>query len=137
LQLLDPKKGWDDLIYNVSYSKLPSSFALDGAYGSLSGSGTVAIGGTDSAAAWRDYAFTSNGRVVRGGGAGAYAAGPGHSTAVSNTAANLRGRYRIDGITLQIQYDDGSNEAHIIVTDPKDPEAAIWLDGVGYSRKSK
>jgi hypothetical protein len=138
LQLLDPKKGWDNLAYNVNYSQLPSGYRLNGEFGSISGSGTVAIAGTDSVAAWRNYAFTPDGRVVRGGGAGGYTELPDQgSTAVSSRSAVRRGRYRIEGITLHIQYDDGSSEAHIIVTDPKDPKAAIWLDGIGYSRKSK
>lgn len=39
------------------------------------------------------------------------------------------------GITLVITYHDGSTESRIIVTDPKDAKGAIWLDGVGYSRR--
>lgn len=137
LQLLSAKSGWRNLAYNVAYSTLPNGFMLDGAYRSLSGSGTTAIGGTDSVAAWREYAFAPNGRVVRGGGAGAYAAIGGGSTAVSGIAASRRGRYRIDGIVLKIQYDDGSREERIIVTNPEDGKAAIWLNGTGYSRQKK
>jgi hypothetical protein len=137
IQLHDAKKGWRDLTYKTTYAKLPAGYALDGAYHSLSGSGTVAIGGTDSVAAWREYAFGRDGRVVRGGGAGAYAQIAGGATAISSVAPNQRGRYRIDGITLHIQYDDGAKEARIIVTDPEDPKAAIWLDGIGYKRKNR
>lgn len=137
LQLHSAKEGWRNLAYNTSYAKLPRGFALDGVYQSLSGSGSVAVGGTDSVAAWSDYAFARNGRVVRGGGAGAYAEASGGSTAVSSAGPDRRGRYRIDGVTLHIEYDDGSSEARIIVTDPKDPGSAIWLDGVGYTREDK
>lgn len=137
LQLLDSKNAWRKLPYQATYAKLPGDFRLDGAYGSLSGTGTVAVGGTDSVIAWREYAFSRDGRVVRGGGAGAYAAIAGGSTAVSSIAPDRRGRYRIDGITLQIRYDNGATESRIIVTDPNDPKGAIWLDGTGYTRKSK
>ncbi len=137
LQLQDGTKGWRKLAYQATYAKLPADFRLDGAYGSMSGTGTVAIGGTDSVVAWREYAFARDGRVVRGGGAGAYAAIAGGSTAMSSVAPNRRGRYRIDGISLHIQYDNGASETRIIVTDPKDAKGAIWLDGVGYTRKTK
>jgi len=137
LQLQSAESGWRNLAYNVAYSTLPAGFVLDGVYRSLSGSGTAAIGGTDSVAAWRDYAFAPNGQVVRGGGAGAYAAIAGGSTAVSGIAASRRGRYRIEGIVLKIQYEDGSREERIIVTNPQDGRAAIWLNGTGYSRQKK
>lgn len=59
------------------------------------------------------------------------------ATSMSSIAPNRRGRYRLDGVTLYIQYDDGSSEARIIVTNPSDPKAAIWLDGIGYTRAGK
>jgi hypothetical protein len=138
LQLRDSKQAWRKLPYQATYAKLPAGFRLDGTYGSISGTGTAAVGGSDSVVAWREYAFARDGRVVRGGGAGAYAAiAGGGSTAVSSVAPDRRGRYRIDGITLQISYDSGATESRIIVTDPNDPKGAIWLDGTGYTRKSK
>jgi hypothetical protein len=137
LQLLSRTKVWENMSYNVSYSQLPAGFVLDGQYRSLSGSGTVAIGGTDSTAAWREYLFRADGSVLRGSGAGAYSAAGDASTAVSSAAPNRRGRYRIDGLTLNLRYEDGTSESYVIVTDPQDKKAAIWLDGVGFSRRSK
>jgi hypothetical protein len=34
-----------------------------------------------------------------------------------------------------IAYDDGSTEQRVVITDPGDPKAAIWLDGTGYVRR--
>ncbi len=135
VQIINTKGEWEKLAFSKTYGMLPAGFRLDGFFRSLSGAGTVAVGGSDSVAAWRSYAFSKNGLVVRGGGAGAYAAVSGGSTAVSSIAPSQRGRYRIDGITLSITYDDGSSESRLIVTDPKDPTGAIWLDGIGYAQR--
>ena len=54
--------------------------------------------------------------------------------ATSSVAPSQRGQYRIDGLTLFIDYDDGSAESRIIITDPGDQDGAIWLDGFGYKR---
>jgi hypothetical protein len=135
IQLQDSEDGWRSLAFSATYGALPNDFRLDGSFSSLSGVGTLGVGGTDSVVAWRSYAFSKNGLVVRGGGAGAYAAVSGGSTAVSSIAPSQRGRYRIDGLTLFITYDDGSSESRLIVTDPKDPTGAIWLDGTGYAQR--
>lgn len=135
VQVQDSKGEWKNMSFAVTYATLPADYRMDGSYQSLSGTGTVAVGGSDSVVAWRSYAFTKNGLVVRGGGSGAYAAVSGGSTAVSSIAPSQRGRYRIDGITLAIAYDDGSKENRIIVTDPKSTNGAIWLDGIGYTKR--
>jgi hypothetical protein len=135
IQIIDSQGAWDDLAFPVTYATLPKGFKLDGLYRSMSGAGTVGVGGTDSVAAWRDYTFAANGRVVREGDAGAYSAIAGSSTAVASIAPDAQGRYTIDGLTLRITYDGRSTESRIIVTDPKDPKGAIWLDGGGYVRR--
>lgn len=136
LQLM--KKGrWDAMTYRVSYAQLPDGFRLDGVYRSLSGTGNVAIGGAASVAAWRTYSFTRDGRVTRADGAGGYNAAGDVSVATGGTTASRRGAYRVDGLTLRIAYDDGSTESHLLVANPKDPDSAIWLDGVGYSMKKR
>lgn len=136
LQLLKADKGWVDLPYSAAYERLPADFRLEGRYRSTSGAGTAAIGGTGSVAAWRSYEFGRDGRVLRGGGVGGRAeSGGGGSTVTSARAPVQQGRYRIDGLTLRIQYDDGSTEQRLVVADPKDPKTALWLDGVGYTRQ--
>lgn len=72
-------------------------------------------------------------RVMRGQGAGA----SNDSFATGSIAPNERGRYRIEGLMLYINYDDGSSERRILITDPKDPKSVIWLDGVSYVRRQK
>jgi hypothetical protein len=129
---LASKDGWKALPFSKTYPKLPDNFKLNGLFRSLSGTGNVAIGGSQSVAAWQDYRFSPDGRVVRGKGAGA----SDDSMATSNVAPNQRGGYRIEGLTLYITYDDGSTERSILITDPKAP-SVIWLDGVSYVRKKK
>jgi hypothetical protein len=124
-------KGWEALPFNVTYKTLPAQFRLDGTYRSLSGSGNVAIGGSASVAVWSTYTFSSEGRVIRGRGAGSSNAG----VVTSSVAPSQRGRYQIDGLTLRMTYDDGSTEERLIIADPKDPKTAIWLDGSGYSKR--
>jgi hypothetical protein len=124
-------KGWKALPFNATYQALPAQFRLDGTYRSLSGAGNVAIGGSASVAAWSIYTFSSEGRVIRGRGAGSSNAG----VVTSSVAPSQRGRYQIDGLTLRMTYDDGSTEERLIIANPKDPKTAIWLDGSGYSKR--
>ncbi|BAY22040.1 hypothetical protein NIES2100_18030 [Calothrix sp. NIES-2100] len=126
------KDAWEALPFSKTYPKLPNNFKLNGLFRSLSGTGNVAIGGSQSVAAWQDYRFSSDGRVVRGNGAGA----SNEAIATSNVAPNQRGTYRVEGLTLYITYDDGSSEHRILITDPTDP-STIWLDGVSYVRRKK
>ena len=136
------KKGWEAMQFQKTYSSLPDGFRLDGLYRYLSGTGTVAIGGTQSVTAYDQYQFFADGRVIRGGGAGstgntAPGAADSGGTAVATTsvAPNQRGQYKIDRLVLNIRYDDGSGEQRILITDPDDPKSVIWLDGVGYVRR--
>jgi hypothetical protein len=129
------KSGWTAMSFRVIYTTLPNDFRLDGAFSSLSGVGTVAIGGTDSVTAWRQYHFSKDGRIEREGGAGGRAEFGDASVVTKSVAPNRRGRYRIDGLTLHITYDDGSSESRILIADPADPKGAIWLDGVGYAQR--
>ncbi|RCJ24986.1 hypothetical protein A6S26_17455 [Nostoc sp. ATCC 43529] len=131
------KDGWKALPFQTTYPKLPDGFKLDGLFYSLSGTGTVAIGGNDSIAAWKEYRFWPDGRVLRGQGAGGRAESGDSSVAVSSATPNQRGRYRVEGLTLNITYDDGSSERRILITDPKDPKSAIWLDGFSYVRRKQ
>jgi hypothetical protein len=130
------KSGWEALPFQTTYPKLPTNFKLNGLFRLISGTGTVAIGGSQSVTAWQDYNFSPDGRVVRGGGTGGRAESGNSSVTTSSAAPNQRGRYRIEGLTLHITYDDGSSERRILITDPKNPKSAIWLDGIGYVRRN-
>lgn len=125
-------KGWEKLPFQTTYAKLPDGLRINGLYRRLGGTGNVAIGGGDSVAAWTDYRFSADGQVERGGGAGAHAQSSGGSVVSQSVAANRRGRYRIEGLLLHIDYDDGSSEQRILIADPNGPLRAIWLDGAGY-----
>jgi hypothetical protein len=130
---LASKEGWKALPFQKTYPKLPDNLKLNGLFRSLSGTGNVAIGGSQSVVAWQDYRFSSDGQVVRGNGA----SGSNESISTNTVAPNQRGRYRIQGLTLYITYDDGSSERRILITDPKDPNSVIWLDGVSYVRRKR
>lgn len=129
------RDGWQKIAYQKVRSQLPSDLRLNGSYRRLGGSGTLGAGGSDAVAVWSEYAFTPDGRVVRTGGAGARSEA-GDVSAVTRSAAPRRaGSYRVDGLQLRIDYDDGTSEAPVLVMDPDDPRSALWLDGVGYSRR--
>lgn len=130
-------KGWEKLPFQSTYRQLPAGMRLDGLYRRLGGTGNIAVGGTATVAAWNEYRFTPDGRVTRGGGAGARAEAGGGSVATRSQAAGRQGSYRIEGVMLTIRYGDGSQETRLIVTDPKDPGGAIWLDGQGYAQRRR
>ena len=127
--------AWEKLAFQTVYARLPDSFRLAGLYRRLGGGGNVGVGGTDSVAAWNEYRFGADGRVSRGGGAGARAETGGGSVATAQRTAGRSGTYRVDGLVLKIRYDDGGEESRILITDPKDPTGAIWLDGRGYVQR--
>ncbi len=127
-------KGWENLPFTAIYAKLPDGFKLNGRFQSLGGGGNTAYGGSDFFAAWSTFDFLPDGRVVKGGGAGGYSAFQQASSAFSSVAPERRGRYRIEGLILNIAYDNKSNEQFLIVSDPKDP-SVIWLDGTSYTSK--
>ena len=129
------KSGWEKLPFQTTYSKLPDGLRLSGRFRRLSGSGNVAVGGTDAVTAFSEYRFTADGQVQRGGAAGARAQAGNSGVVTQSTAPGRRGRYHIDGLTLHLRYDDGSSEQRILITDPKDPNRVLWLDGAGYVRR--
>ena len=132
---LAKERGWEKPAFQATYPRLPDGFRLDGFFRALSGAGTLAVGGSQEVVAWREYRFWSDGRVLRGGGAGGRSEAGNASVATSSVAPDRRGRYRIEGLMLQISYDDGSVESRMLIADPSDPKTAIWLDGVGYVRR--
>lgn len=131
---LESKGKWEKLQYQTTYSTLPAGFHLNGRFSRTSGTGNIAMGGTASVIVESAYAFTTDGHVIRGGFAGSMSRSSDVSVITRSVAANRRGQYTIDGITLRINYDDGSRVQFIIVTDPADP-SVIWLDGASYVRE--
>lgn len=131
------EKGWEKLEFQKVYARLPANFRLEGTFRRLGGGGNLAVGGTDAVAVWSEYTFTSDGRVQRGGGAGARSEAGDVSTVTRGAAPSRSGRYRVDGLRLRIDYDDGTSEAPVLVADPSDPKGAIWLDGEGYVQRRK
>ena len=134
---LESSKGWEPMRFQTTYARFTDGMRLNGLFRSLSGVGTVAIGGADSVAAYNQYQFTMDRHVMRGGAAGGYSETAGGSVATRSVGPSRRGTYRIDGLTLHITYDDGSHEQRILTTDPQNPNKAIWLDGVGYVQRKK
>jgi hypothetical protein len=129
--------GWKAMSFPRTYASLPAGFRLDGMFRRLSGGGTMGVGGDQSVSVVSEYRFWPDGSVVRGGRAGAMASAGSSSVVTSSVSPDVRGTYRIDGLTLAIRYDDGSSERRILVADPADPKTAIWLDGRGYVRRAR
>lgn len=131
LQLL--KGGqWTDLPFNKTYARLPAELRLDGRFRSSSGVGNVAIGGTQAVTRVDEYHFSSDGHVVRSGAVGATARAADTSIVTRGGPGERAGRYRVDGLLLHIDYDDGSREQRVLITDPTRPGSTLWLDGQGY-----
>jgi hypothetical protein len=38
----------------------------------------------------------------------------------------------MDGLLLHIDYDDGTREQRVLITDPEQPGGTLWLDGAAY-----
>lgn len=125
--------GWENLPFTATYSELPSGFQLNGRYRSIGGGGTIAFGGTTSVAAWTDYVFMEGGVVLRGGGASGSSEFGNTSVVVANLPPNQRGRYEINGLMLNMHFEDGYSFSYVLVTDPGSDDSAIWLDGVAYT----
>lgn len=126
---------WEVLAFPSKRPPLPANFRLDGDdFRRLSGAGTIAMGGGASVAAWSEYRFTPDGHVFRTGGAGGSNTDFGVSVSTSSVAPNQHGTYRIDGMVLELEWDDGTSKRHVLVADATDPKTAIWLDGSAYSR---
>lgn len=133
---LRKSSGWESTEYSSIYSTLPANFRLDGRYHSMNGAGTLAVGGGQAVAAWTDYLFRTDGSVQRGGGVSASTTDTEVSVTAGSNQAGRRGRYKVDGLVLAIDYDDGSSERRIIIADPKDQgRGTMWLDGEGYVYK--
>ena len=129
--------GWTALAFPTTYDRLPDGFRLEGLYRSVSGAGTVATGGNQSVIAWSEYTFTPDGRVTRGGGAGSTSGEGGGSVVAGAMAPRAHGTYRVEGLMLHMQFEDGSRESRVLITDPNDARRAIWLDGEGYVQRSR
>jgi len=129
------KTGWEPLPFQTTYARLPDGMKLDGLYRDLEGAGTLGSGGTDSVTAYDEYRFSRDGTVERTGGVGGRVEAGDASVATSARKRVRQGRYRIEGLTLSIRYDDGTSEQRILIADPKNPDRAIWLDGVGYVKR--
>ena len=130
LQIQERDGNWKKLPFQTTYARLRDGLRLDGLYRSSSGTGNVAVGGTQSVTAWDDYRFMPDGQVTRSGGAGSHAEAGGSSRARA-------GRYRVEGLTLLISYADGGSERRILIADPKDTRGTVWIDGEGYLRRER
>lgn len=132
------EKGWVPLAFPKTHSGLPQGLVLDGLFREVGGTGNLAVGGSAAVAVWDDYRFHPDGRVERSGGAGSASAFGDTSVATGSSTPQRQGRYRIDGLTLDIEYADGSRAQHILITDPGetgDIGDVIWIDGAAYVRR--
>jgi len=119
------EKGWAPLAFPKTHASLPQGLVLDGVFRDAGGTGNLAAGGSDAVTVWDEYRFNTDCRVDCSGGA-------------SSSAPQRQGRYRINGLTLDITYVDGSGEQRILITDPGEFGEignVIWNDGAGDVRR--
>jgi len=133
IQLLKEQK-WDELHYST-FERLPPDLRLAGLFRQTGGTGNLAAGGNQSVVVVDEYRFEADGKVTRSGAFGSQAAAGDSSVATSGRNRDRRGRYRVDGLTLRIDYEDGGREQRILIADPKDPTGTIWLDGEPYLQR--
>ncbi|MCF8205978.1 MAG: hypothetical protein K9J82_12920 [Methylotenera sp.] len=123
---------WEKLPFDNTYAQLPGDLRLSGRYRSTSGVGNVAVGGQQSVTVVDEYRFSPDGRVVRSGAVGSTAQAGGTSVVTRGGPGERSGRYRLDGLLLRIDYDDGRKEQRVLITDPAKPGGVLWLDGESY-----
>ena len=123
---------WEPLPFTNTYARLPADLRLTGRFRSTSGVGNVAVGGQQSVTVVDEYRFHADGRVTRSGAVGSTAQAGGTSVVTRGGPADRSGRYRLDGLLLRIDYDDGSREQRVLITDPAKPGGVLWLDGESY-----
>ncbi|MFG6442092.1 hypothetical protein [Roseateles sp. LKC17W] len=123
---------WTALPFSKTYARLPANLALNGHYRSTAGTGNLAAGGSQSVTVVDEYRFSPGGRVLRHGTVGS--TGQAGSTAVTTQGgpSERAGRYHMDGLLLHIDYEDGSREQRVLITDPDQPGSTLWLDGAAY-----
>lgn len=132
-QLQQLKAGqWANLPFNKTYARLPADLRLVGKFRSLGGTGNAAVGGAQSVTVVDEYRFGADGRVVRSGAVGSAAAAGDTSVATRGGPRDRSGRYRVDGLLLRINYDDGTQEQRVLITDPDKPGGVLWLNGESY-----
>lgn len=130
VQLLGADK-WEETGFKT-YARLPAGLRLAGRFRNLGGTGNLAVGGSQSVTVVDEYRFASDGSVTRSGAVGGRAEAGDTSVATAGGPRDRHGRYRTDGLVLRIDYDDGSREQRILITDPESPGGTLWLDGVAY-----
>ncbi len=129
----DPQGQWKKLAYAKTMDPLPAGAALDGTFTRMSGAGTAATAATALLPSWDSLNFGRDGTFTVG--AAAARAGRGNENVLSGNGGRAEsGKYDIEGYTISLHYADGREEKRFVVTDLADPEAAVWIDGVGYER---
>jgi hypothetical protein len=133
IQLLKEQK-WEELHYNT-FERLPPDLRLAGLFRQTGGTGNLAVGGNQAVTVVDEYRFTADGSVTHSGAFGSQAGAGNTSVVTSGKKGDRRGRYRVDGLQLRIDYEDGGREQRILIADPKDPTGTIWLDGEPYVQR--
>lgn len=123
---------WTALPFDNTYARLPPDLRLAGRFRSTSGVGNLAVGGQQSVTVVDEYRFSPDGHVVRTGAVGSTAQAGGTRVVTRGGPGERAGRYRLDGLLLRIDYDDGSREQRVLITDPAKPGGVLWLDGESY-----
>lgn len=125
--------AWRPILNNQIWTEPPTAAGLQGRFVATGGTGNTALGGASAVFTQTTYRFLPGGRLVREGLASSTSEVPGAST-VAGSKGERAGRYTIEGLTLKIDYDDGTSDSAVLMTHPKDKDI-IWINGIAYTRE--
>jgi hypothetical protein len=128
-------KNWSGLSFPNSKGKpLGDNWKGSGTYKRITSSGYGMPGGDNSASTFVStmLTFSPDGRFSEGNVVSSTVEGGGSRTVAGGQTAAKSGRYKVEGWTLVLTYDNGKVERSTAITD-NDP-SAFWLGGKGYVR---
>jgi hypothetical protein len=128
-------KNWSGLSFPNSKGKpLGDNWKGSGTYKRITSSGYGMPGGDNSASTFVStmLTFSPDGRFSEGNVVSSTVEGGGSRTVAGGQSAAKNGRYKVEGWSLVLTYDNGKVERSTAITD-NDP-STFWLGGKGYVR---
>jgi hypothetical protein len=128
-------KNWSGLSFPNSKGKpLGDNWKGSGTYKRITSSGYGMPGGDNSASTFVStmLTFSPDGRFSEGNVVSSTVEGGGSRTVAGGQSAAKSGRYKVEGWSLVLTYDNGKVERSTAITD-NDP-STFWLGGKGYVR---
>lgn len=122
---------WQDVQYQQQYAGFPEGYRFDHRYKRLN---SMSSGGGNFAMASRHIELNKDGTFVSG--QAAFANSENSTTGAQASVASLpddqKGRYRVEGFLLRLEYDSGDVVHKSIVTDDQNDPEVIWINGYDH-----